>query len=308
MPNSAKYRSLLDGAKSAAELLVAAAAKAEKAAGMARNAAAVALKTRPMQKSGTCANWAKKMAWWAAAAAASADATGDAGKAVLALLDKALAAQDPAKQLNLALTKTAQASNQAAQTVSQASSAKQWADMAASKDVIKADRAARSAIGSVADGAASARAWAASSVNKATSLRRYLSLALAEWQTEPEPPEPPVPVEPIEPLADVVMPDMAGFAVAFDINRSQPWDEACAVNWSISGDVGPDDFMPGTVLAGTVAWQAGDGTDRHIELVLNPGAKPEPDEVAVATLSGPQNCVLDEVTSATFLIKGAAMG
>lgn len=257
-----------------------AAAKARASASAADDAgkwARYALRRPPFKARADACRWLGKTADWAGRAA-------DAATSAALQLGRIAAAadRDTVKARARAAKAFAASAREAAQT------AQQWRRLLTTKPVPGMTAAARGwliRIAEATDLAAQRALWVAGQAD------RILSALDQPAPVPPLPPEPPEPPDPPGPPPDPE-PDPpsepdgdAGESVTFVVSRSGDLAGACSISWEVRGGAA---FVEGTEMAGEIAWDDGDGSDRLVELVL---ADDEPGWPAVTlALHDPVGC------------------
>ena len=91
--------------------------------------------------------------------------------------------------------------------------------------------------------------------------------------------------------------EFPGGVVQFTATRTGPADKPCSVVGTWSGTADLADFVAGTAQTGQIAWDAGDSSEKTVELKLNPDRSVEGDEKVVLTLSDPVDCTLGDAAA-----------
>jgi hypothetical protein len=185
------------------------------------------------------------------------------------------------------------------------SAAYQWATMAAGEPIIADNPGAKPRLARVIASLKEAYRLM-DDAKPAADAQLGAVKALVDAINAPLPPPPPPVLSRLDARAEdtrVVEGDAgAGAAIGFVVSRTGPLDGPCSVAWTLGGEAKPGDFVEGAAFAGKLAWDAGDGAEQRIEMVLDPDRVAEGNETAILTLAQPDGATIGQATAQVVIL------
>lgn len=287
----AAIRGSLEAVRASAARLSEACARCAEASGAAESQARSAQSLPSAQTSTAVMRWTGLICDWARQAAdSSTTAVAQAGRVAAAA---AVAPNDPAiaERIRAVRESARAAAALPAGARAQLATAREWASMAAEQTIVEEEDDLRGLLAKVLESIEAAIAAAKGAADVAAVLAAAMETLVAAIRASEQddgPDDRPMSTLDIRALRPTVDegdhgPD-TGEALVFVVARSGPLARPCSVQWVKSGTTDVTDFTAGTEFAGVLIWDAGDGRERRIELVLSPDRITETDKTTIVTL------------------------